>query len=481
MSRHSTPRILAGLFAAAIFGTAAQPARADLVGYWPFNSGSVNDIRDLSNNHRDGLAFGGPGFSGDVPSQIGTGTSLDFDGSSNYVALNLMYLGNSALPQMTAAGWFNTSFTASTPGPNVQENNWAILDFDRSDYFDVYVRDTDGRIGFSTRSPTGGIHDMSGTTTGLNDGMWHHVAVVYDGTDKLIYVDGAPDGTATNPHGGDALGSTNPRWGIIGDGSEATSPNGSRNNLYYDGKLDDVALWDNVLTPTQIGDLASGAAGPADFGAAAPTPPIQLSLGPQTIDFESLTGLVEQTLVKDRVPGVTFDGAQIIYEGGPATGFASTAGDDTPQSGEPAGGVMISDISAPGGTSGPPGLITMNFNGAPVEDLSFYIVDIDGTNPYHIFTGWVYDAVEGGNLLGTVSVTSGDPGTGDGIATLIDFGSITGIRRLEFQVPLNTGTASGFAADNFSFNVVPEPASLGLACLALVGLLPLVLRRRARR
>ena len=39
---------------------------------------------------------------------------------------------------------------------------------------------------------------------------------------------------------------------MIGDGSEASSFNGARNNKYYDGFISDVKLWDNALTASQV-------------------------------------------------------------------------------------------------------------------------------------------------------------------------------------------------------------------------------------
>ena len=54
--------------------------------------------------------------------------------------------------------------------------------------------------------------------TGLMDGQWHHIAAVYDGTDKIIYVDGVEDARVTNPHSGIGIGKNITRYGFIGDG-----------------------------------------------------------------------------------------------------------------------------------------------------------------------------------------------------------------------------------------------------------------------
>jgi len=468
-------RTVLAVLVAVVCAAEAWAALPAPIAYWSFDNDPDRQINDLTGNSNAGVWFDAgplsPGFDADVPSQIGSGRSLLFDDAGDartnqqYVALDMSFSGTGALPQMTASAWFRTSFSGPPTGPTAQEFNWAIIDFDRSEYFDLYVRDTDGAIGFSTNhgGAAANVHDMVGNTTGLNDGDWHHVLAVYDGTDKRLYVDGLPDGTASNPHGGNPLGSTLPRFGYVGDGSEATQFNdgiegsgagadNGRNDFYYDGRIDDVAVWDVALS---AGDIAALYAGTSPAEGLAPLP--TLAPGAYTIDFESLAAVPENSVISNRISGMTFDGATLVFPGGsPAFGFGSAFGNDTPKSGEPAGGAMITDISDVNASPNPVGgspfsPITVTWNGMAVEDLTFQVVDIDGG---HVFTARVYDAVEGGNLLHTLVVNDGDPDTGDGIATPIDFGGYTDIRRLEI-VMFNSGGVSGFAADNFSFTVLP--------------------------
>jgi hypothetical protein len=256
-----TPCLLA---IAALLAPAA--ARADLVAYWALDSNAA----DLSGHGHDGTlrTVDGPlpAFTSDVAAPLAgpQATALCFADENDYVALNMSYNGLGTVPAFTAAAWFRTSFSTDNPdNPDVEADNWALIDFDRSEYFNLFVRSKDGKIGFSTS--TGGpenIHDQVGDTAGLHDGVWHHVAVVYDGTDKRIYLDGNLDGTAVNAHGGQALGSELPRFGILGDGSEAETFDGDRNDFYYDGCLDDAAIWDRALSDTEIALLASGARSP---------------------------------------------------------------------------------------------------------------------------------------------------------------------------------------------------------------------------
>ncbi len=175
---------------------------------------------------------------------------LDFNGTNNYVAVrNINYNTANSLSSFTAEAWVRTDFSGSS-----YNSNWAIIDFDRSEYFNFYIRGNNGKVGFSTAGAGTSIHDMTGSQV-VNDGQWHHLAIVYDGTDKIIYVDGQEDSRALNPHGGLGLGKSNTRYAIIGDGSEASTFDGGRNNKYFEGQLTEIRYWESVRTPQEISDF----------------------------------------------------------------------------------------------------------------------------------------------------------------------------------------------------------------------------------
>lgn len=179
-----------------------------------------------------------------------TNTALEFDGNNDYVAINKFYNSAGAIPQITVEAWINTSIA----GVADVFGNWAIVDFDRSEYFNLFINANTGEVGFSTYATSGGIDDFySGIP--VNDGSWHHITAVYDGVDKIIYIDGAEVARNNNPHGGVGLGSGMTRYGILGDGSESGGFNGGRNNKYYDGLIDELRIWNDVRTPAEIMDL----------------------------------------------------------------------------------------------------------------------------------------------------------------------------------------------------------------------------------
>lgn len=213
--------------------------QSGFVGVWHFEDdiGSSTVINDSSGAGNDGAARQGLDGNNIVTGQVGN--AFDFN-NSEYIALNYSYNGVNAVPAVSVTAWINTTHSSGSIS-----DNWAILDFDRSDFFNVYIHGN-GQLAFSTQG-SGGINDFTATGPAVNDGQWHHVAAVYDGTDKILYVDGVEVSRVTNPHSGDALGSSQTRFGFIGDGSEATSFDGTRNNTFYDGQFDNIRFFEGTL------------------------------------------------------------------------------------------------------------------------------------------------------------------------------------------------------------------------------------------
>ena len=189
---------------------------------------------------------------------INQGTGMHFDGSNDWIALPQKY--TNPLTSFTAECWFKTDDNRGS-----EFSNWALIDFDRSEYYNVFVRQ-DGRLGFSSRQGRS-WRDLVGSTANLNDGRWHHVAAVYDGTDKIIYLDGVENARHVNAHGGQGIGLGKlDRYGFLGDGSEANSFNGRRNRHIYGGAIDEVRIWNTARTPAEIQENMNQVVAPSSAG-----------------------------------------------------------------------------------------------------------------------------------------------------------------------------------------------------------------------
>ena len=213
----------------------------------------------LDEDDGSGGGSGDPAYARGATLESGKhGDAYAFDGSE-HAALRASYASTDAFPELTACAWFQTSEDSTG-----EFDNWAILDFDRSEYFNLYVLGN-GSVGFSTSATAGtgsAVHDQATAST-YADGAWHHACAVYadDGT-KRIYVDGALEAEVANVHGGDPLGSGTKRYGFIGDGSEASSFDGDRNDLHYTGRVDDVRLYATALSASEVGDASDPATAP---------------------------------------------------------------------------------------------------------------------------------------------------------------------------------------------------------------------------
>ncbi|MHA2306030.1 MAG: LamG-like jellyroll fold domain-containing protein, partial [Candidatus Hodarchaeales archaeon] len=259
--------------------------------WWSFEEGSGgygSNVVDSLNFANATLWGTSSGYSPDYDTDSAVGSySLNFNGNNDFVYVNdeLHFTEPNEISAVTVSIWFRTSFTSSD-----WTGNWAFFDFDRSEYFNFFIDPRDGKIGFSSAaSGYSGYNDFYGTVTGLNDGEWHHASVVYDGTDKIIYVDGVEDNVWANAMGGRGFGSGTDRWGFFGDGSEATSENGNRNNRYYSGNMDEVRYFEYAVAPDEMEWLGNYY-------------PIATDLLPVTERAASVTIIVED-IDGRRVPG----------------------------------------------------------------------------------------------------------------------------------------------------------------------------------
>jgi len=84
-------------------------------------------------------------------------------------------------------------------------------------------------------------------TTALSENTWQHVAVTYDGTNTIIYLDGAEDVSST-ASSGNIYNSVNP---LLLGGAEYNA--GIIHS--YVGRMDESSIWNRTLSATEIEDV----------------------------------------------------------------------------------------------------------------------------------------------------------------------------------------------------------------------------------
>ena len=88
------------------------------------------------------------------------------------------------------------------------------------------------------------------STRDLTSG-WHHMLYTYDGTTHRLFIDGTPAGTSTEPG----------ISGNVGHSFVGCYDDAQLGNEMYVGLLDDVRIYDRVVTPAEIARLAQGRVG----------------------------------------------------------------------------------------------------------------------------------------------------------------------------------------------------------------------------
>lgn len=180
MNTLTPPRILSIFGLALIVATlpamaqpACSPPPSGLVSWWP-GEGTADDIEGTNN----GSIVNTVGF---APGEVGQ--AFSFIGSA-YVSIPDSPSLHSLVSSITIEAWIQV--------PQGSDANWSCA---VSKGYSWLLRFYSGSpiMDFSTVGLSN--EELVGTKV-INDGQWHHVAGVYDGTTKFLYVDGALDASS---------------------------------------------------------------------------------------------------------------------------------------------------------------------------------------------------------------------------------------------------------------------------------------------
>lgn len=222
------------------------------------------------------------------------GNVLSFDGTKYLKgagadgAIGVLSTGNKA--QMTLAFWMKP---ASDCNGNARMFFWGDAELDRC-FGLQQLRNSGSKFGVTFNTSTGADANhrlmwAGGTGINLADGAWHHVAVVYNGTSTVVYIDGQVAMTNGNSNG------SNPtiadKGFVIGAiPSDITDVfNGSAN---YKGLLDDILIMRQALTADEVSDLkVRGAATYARSVSLAVDGPGSINIAGDSLCIRSMEGM----------------------------------------------------------------------------------------------------------------------------------------------------------------------------------------------
>lgn len=215
--------------------------------YWRLDETSGSTAADASDNGNTGNYVGGVTL-GSAGALGATGTAATFDGNSGNVALSSQRGGPATYSEEL---WFKTG---TTSGGKLIGFGDAQTGMSGSYDKQVYMTN-DGRLIFGVYN---GGFDTIYTQTAFNDSQWHHVVATQGASGMALYVDDHLIGT----NGVSSNQGYNGYWRVGGDNLNAWPDQPS--SAYFAGTIDEVALYDSVLSAAQVDAhyTASGRTGP---------------------------------------------------------------------------------------------------------------------------------------------------------------------------------------------------------------------------
>jgi uncharacterized repeat protein (TIGR01451 family) len=215
---------------------------AGLVNWWPADGHARDTVSSDDGTPQNGATFA-PGL---------VGQAFSFDGVDDYVQLPDNFFpyppdADTSNRPFTFDAWFKTnaggvifgqqSVDPFTPDLSPFEDGWVPA---------VYVG-TDGLL-YAQMFWTGGTAPLASQSP-VNDGIFHHVAITYDGVMQTLYLDGVAIGNANHTQLAYAQNYYHYQFGT---GYTHVWPGGNGGWYSFRGLLDEVEIFDRALSPSEI-------------------------------------------------------------------------------------------------------------------------------------------------------------------------------------------------------------------------------------
>ena len=226
-----------------VFGTIALMSllfvsvlNADTVGQWLFDEGSGNVVPDSSGHGNDGTFVGEPEWVTDTP--WGEGFALRFDGADNYSE----YIEIEDAPslnvtdEITVEAWFKIT-------PNTRHNTIVCKGGENLAKGAYYLGVFDD-FSIEGNLHVGGEWQWASVTgAGVVADKWQHLAMVWDGSAIIAYLDGKKvgEGAIKGP-----MDTTNDPLYIACSGPDV-------GEVYTTGLIDEVRISNKALSVDELG------------------------------------------------------------------------------------------------------------------------------------------------------------------------------------------------------------------------------------
>jgi hypothetical protein len=192
-----------------------------------------NTLIDQSGNLHNGSFVGNATYTSMVPNNSAGAAALSLpDTSASVLVANPSNLIMNTGSPFTIACWFQLSGSAASYPTMLMKqpaSGWDCATYNRGGFMIVPT----GKLHFDV-SCIGGVDSQMS----VNDGNWHHGAVVYNGTSYQLYVDGQPDGQGTFAACNEGVNHEPPWVMNVGYG--------------FNGRIDEFGFWNTALSANQV-------------------------------------------------------------------------------------------------------------------------------------------------------------------------------------------------------------------------------------
>lgn len=214
---------------------------AGLLSLWHLNDnlkGNGQTVRDSKGNWNGTLVADADCTIG---GQFGGGCKLD--GLGDFIELG----ADGDIVENVGA--FTVSFWAKNNVTDFASGNWYL---DKTgggnDTFEVFIGSNE-RVSFRVYTANGSPAAGANAQATINDTQWHNIVGVYDGSKVKLYIDGVLNSNAPSLTG-NTLSTTN----ALNIGARSIGTVG-----FYNGVLDDVAVWNRALSEPEVISLSQQA------------------------------------------------------------------------------------------------------------------------------------------------------------------------------------------------------------------------------
>lgn len=226
---------------------AVKPANnLGIVGWWPLNEGTSTVAHDISGYSNNGTLTNMDASTDWISGK--RGKALDFDGSNDHIPVGNGSTLNITGP-LTVSAWVYFSSLAS----ETIVSKWGLDDNSNFSWLLFANHFGSGRVDFLVSGNGTGYVSVNTGNGYVRTGQWYHIVGVYDTTTTKMYVDGNLIATNSTSIPSSLKSVTVP----VTIGADYDRPD--NNETFYrpfNGKIDDVRIYNRALTATDVSALA---------------------------------------------------------------------------------------------------------------------------------------------------------------------------------------------------------------------------------